>query len=130
MLYNLAGDLAGPLINRNAIKAAFYQANARQLQALYNYDKTVLNAYFEVNTQLANISNLSGSYALKQQQVDTLVKSIDIVNDLFKSARADYFEVLMTQRDALEAQLELVETKKEQFNAVVNIYCALGGGWK
>ena len=130
MLYNLAGDLAGPLINRNAIKAAFYQANARQLQALYNYDKTVLNAYLEVNTQLANISNLSGSYALKQQQVDTLVKSIDIVNDLFKSARADYFEVLMTQRDALEAQLELVETKKEQFNAVVNIYCALGGGWK
>lgn len=130
LLYNLAGDLAGPLINRNAIKAAFYQANARQLQALYNYDKTVLNAYLEVNTQLANISNLSGSYALKQQQVDTLVKSIDIVNDLFKSARADYFEVLMTQRDALEAQLELVETKKEQFNAVVNMYCALGGGWK
>ncbi len=129
LLYNLAGDIAGPLINRNAIKAEFANANARQLQALYSYDKTVLNAYLEVNTQLSAISNLSNSYMLKQQQVDTLTKSIDIVNDLFKSARADYFEVLMTQRDALEAQLELVEAKKDQFNAAVEVYRALGGGW-
>jgi outer membrane protein TolC len=59
-----------------------------------------------------------------------LTKSIDLSNDLFKSARADYFEVLMTQRDALESKLELIETKKEQLNAMVNIYRDLGGGWK
>jgi multidrug efflux system outer membrane protein len=53
-----------------------------------------------------------------------------MANDLFKSARADYLEVLMTQRDALEAKLELIETKKQQLNAVVNIYRNLGGGWK
>jgi outer membrane protein, multidrug efflux system len=35
----------------------------------------------------------------------------------------------MTQRDALESKLELIETKKQQMNAVVNIYRALGGGW-
>ena len=52
-----------------------------------------------------------------------------ISNDLFKSARADYFEVLMTQRDALESKLELIETKLHQFNSVTNIYRALGGGW-
>ena len=55
--------------------------------------------------------------------------SIDISNDLFRSSRVDYFEVLMTQRDALESKLELVEAKKEQFNAVTNVYRALGGGW-
>jgi outer membrane protein TolC len=36
----------------------------------------------------------------------------------------------MTQRDALESKLELVETKKDQMAAVVNIYRDLGGGWK
>jgi outer membrane protein TolC len=36
----------------------------------------------------------------------------------------------MTQRDALEAKLELVETKKEQLNASVNIFRDLGGGWQ
>lgn len=130
LLYSLAGDLAGPLINRNAIKAEFYNANARQLQALYNYERTILNAYLEVSTQLSNISNLEKNYDLKSKQVDALTRSIDIANDLFKSARADYFEVLMTQRDALEAKLELIETKQQQLNAVVNIYKDLGGGWR
>ena len=130
LLYSIAGDLAGPLINKNAIKAEFYSANARQLQALYNYEKTILNAYIEVATQVSNISNLEKSYGLKSQQVDALTRSIDISGDLFRNARADYLEVLMTQRDALEAKLELIETKKDQMSAVVSVYRGLGGGWK
>lgn len=130
ILYSLAGDLAAPLINRNAIKAEFASANARQLQALYNYDRTVLNAYLEVSNQLSKIENLQKGYDLKSQQVEALNTSIDVSNDLFKSARVDYFEVLMTQRDALEAKLELVDTKKEQLNAAVHVYRDLGGGWK
>jgi NodT family efflux transporter outer membrane factor (OMF) lipoprotein len=130
ILYSLAGDLAAPLINRNAIKAEFSSANARQLQALYNYDRTILNAYLEVSNQLSKIDNLQKSYDLKSQQVDALNKSIEVSNDLFKSARVDYFEVLMTQRDALESKLELIDTKKEQLNAAVYVYKDLGGGWK
>jgi len=130
ILYSLAGDLAAPLINRNAIKAEFSSANARQLQALYNYDKTILNAYLEVSNQLSKIDNLQKSYDLKAQQVEALNTSIEVSNDLFKSARVDYFEVLMTQRDALESKLELIDTKKEQLNAAVHVYRDLGGGWK
>ncbi|MFV5697386.1 TolC family protein [Flavobacterium sp. ZT3R17] len=130
VLYSLAGDIAGPLINRNAIKAEYSSANARQLQALYNYERTILNAYLEVSNQLSKISNIGKSYDLKSQQVAALNRSIDVSNDLFKSARVDYFEVLMTQRDALESNLELIETKKEQLNAVVHVYRDLGGGWK
>ena len=129
VLYSLVGDIAGPLINRNAIKAEYNKANARQLQALYNYDRTILNAYLEVSNQLSMLNNLEKSYALKSQQVDALTRSIEVSNDLFKSARVDYFEVLMTQRDALETKLELVETKKQQLNATVHIYRNLGGGW-
>lgn len=130
ILYNLVGDLAAPLINRNAIKAEYATANAKQLQAVYNYERTVLNAYLEVSNQLSNISNLQKSYGLKSQQVDALTKSIDIANDLFRNARADYLEVLMTQRDVLEAKLELIETKKQQLSAAVNVYRDLGGGWR
>ncbi|MFV8375122.1 TolC family protein [Flavobacterium sp. LB1P71] len=130
LLYSLAGDIAGPLINRNAIKAEYSSANARQLQALYNYERTILNAYLEVSSQLSKISNIGKSYDLKSQQVNALNRSIAVSNDLFKSARVDYFEVLMTQRDALESKLELIETKKEQLNAVVHVYKDLGGGWK
>lgn len=129
LIFSLAGDLAGPLINKNAIKAEFSSANARQLEALYNYEKIILNAYIEVSTGLSNISNLEKSYSIKSKQVDALTRSVEISNDLFKSDRADYFEVLMTQRDALDSKLELIDTKLHQFNAVTNIYRALGGGW-
>lgn len=129
LLYSIAGDLAGPLINKNAIKAEYLTANAKQLQAVFNYERSILNGYMEVATQLSNISNLQKSYDLKAKQVLALTQSIEIANDLFRSSRADYFEVLMTQRDALQSKLELIETKKQQLNAVVNIYHALGGGW-
>lgn len=130
VLYSIVGDLAAPLINRNAIKAEFKNANARQLQALYNYERTILNAYLEVANAVSKIDNLQKSYAFKSKQVDALNRSIEVSNDLFRSARADYLEVLMTQRDALEAKLELVESKKAQLGAVVHVYRDLGGGWK
>ena len=127
--FSLLGEFAGPLVNRNAIKAEFKNANAYQVEAMYNYQKAILNGFVEVATELSNVNNLDQLYKLKTKQVESLTKSIDISNDLFKSARATYLEVLMTQRDALEAKLELVDAKKRQFNAVTNIYKALGGGW-
>ncbi len=129
IITSLVGDLVAPLVNRNAIKARYYMANARQVQSVYNYEKTILNAYMEVSNQLSKIDNLQHSYDLKKQQVAALTESINISNDLFRSARADYMEVLMTQRDALQSRFELVETRKQQMNAVVNVYQALGGGW-
>jgi outer membrane protein TolC len=97
---------------------------------MYNYERTILNAYLEVSNQLSKIGNIEKSYSMKSQQVDALNKSIEASNDLFKSARIDYFEVLMTQRDALDSKMELIETKKDQMNAFVHVYRDLGGGWR
>lgn len=130
MFYTLGAGLMQPLVNRNAIKAFYYSANAKQLQAVYDYEQTILTAYIEVANQLSNIGNLGQSFNLQSQQVQALTQSTDISIQLFKSARADYMEVLLTQRDALESKFELIETKKQQMNAVVNMYQALGGGWK
>lgn len=129
LLYSITGDIVAPLINRNAIKATYYSANAKQIQAVYNYEKTILNAYIEVANQLAKIGNMEKAYGYKSKQVEALDASVAISNELFKSARADYMEVLLTQRDALESKFDLVETKMQQMNAVVTIYHALGGGW-
>ncbi len=130
LLYSLAGDIAAPLINRNGIKAAFKTATARQLQAMYNYQRTILNGYIEVANQLSKIENLNKSYDLKTKQVEALKKAIDASSDLFKASRVDYFEVLMTQRDALQTKIELIDTKKELMISNINIYRNLGGGWR
>jgi NodT family efflux transporter outer membrane factor (OMF) lipoprotein len=129
IIYSLMGEMAGPIINRKAITAEFKNANANQIEALYHYQKASLNGYTEVYNELSNIHNLAKKFDYKAKEVDVLKKSIDIANDLFKSARANYLEVLTAQRDALAAKLEMIEVKKQQFISVTNIYKALGGGW-
>jgi outer membrane protein TolC len=126
----LAGDVVAPLVNRNAITAVYKNANAKQVQAAFEYEQTIINAYGEVANQLSNIDNLEKNYRLKTQQVSNLTESVEVANQLFKSARAEYLEILLTQREALEAKSELIETKQKQMSAMVNLYRALGGGWK
>jgi multidrug efflux system outer membrane protein len=74
--------------------------------------------------------NLNNTYGLQSKQVEALSESVNISNELFNSARADYMEVLLTQRDALESKFDLIDTKMNQLIAKVTIYRALGGGWK
>ncbi len=130
MLFNLAGDLIAPLVNRNAIKAMYNMASAKQVQAVYDYERTILNGYIEVVNQLSFVQNAQKSYETKSREVDILTQSVSISNSLFQSARADYLEVLLTQREALESRMELIEIKQRQLNGKVGIYRALGGGWR
>ncbi|GAB1343760.1 TolC family protein [Gemmatimonas sp.] len=127
-LYGMAADLVAPAFNRRAIAAEYRAANARQLQALFAYQRTVLTAYAEVGTQLARIHNLDSSYVAKSRQVDALRESITLADQLFRSARGDYLEVLLTQREALESRIELVELRLQQLDARVSAFQALGGG--
>lgn len=130
LAYSLFGTLVAPLINMNALKAQFNTAKANQLTAMYHYQNTILNAYVEVANGLSNIQNLQKIHALKEQQSKVLKQSVDASNELYKSARATYLEVLIAQQSALQANLELIDVIKRQRLATVNIYKALGGGWK
>lgn len=128
-MYNLIGDIVAPLVNKNAIKATYFNANATQIQAAYNFERSILNAHIEVVNQLSQMDNFTKSYETKAKEVEILNQSITISNSLFRSARADYIEVLLTQREALESRIDLIEIKMKQLEAKVNIYKALGGGW-
>jgi outer membrane protein, multidrug efflux system len=130
LLYNLAGEIFAPLLNRTALTSNYMAANSRQMQAVYSYERAILNGYTESVQQLATLTNLQNTFALKSREVETLNEASHISLDLFASARADYMEVLTTRRDALEAQVDLTETKMKQQQAVISLYQALGGGWK
>jgi len=129
LIANAAGDLVMPLLNRKRIKAEYSSASAIQQQAVQRYRQSVLNAYIEVVNQLSMIRNLAQSIELKRQQVDALTTSVTVASQLFASARADYMEVLLTQRDALESRIEFVELRQQQLDALVRTYRALGGGF-
>lgn len=124
-----AGELVAPLINKKAIQAEYRSANARQIQAVYDYQRTVLNAYTEVVNQVSKADKYRQSIQLKQSQVTALEESVDIATNLFQNARSEYVDVLFSQRDLLEARVDMIETKQQQLSAIVKAYQAVGGGY-
>jgi outer membrane protein TolC len=130
LAYGVGADLVGPLINKRAIQAAYSTANAKQLQAIYNYQQTVLQAHIEVVNYLTKVENYRRSIEGKKQQLLALEASVDAATNLFQNARAEYVEVLLAQRELMEARMLLIDTKQEQLAAVINAYQALGGGWR
>jgi outer membrane protein, multidrug efflux system len=128
LIGNVAGDLTAPLINKAAIKAEYLSANAKQLESVYNYQRVVLNAFTEVVNRVSMLENYRKSIEIKKQQLQALEASVDVANKLFDNARAEYIEVLFAQRDLMEGRMVLIETKKQQLSAIVNVYQALGGG--
>ena len=129
LVYNLAGDVVAPLINRNAIKADYASANAKQLQAVYNYQRTVLNAFTEVINRMSKVDNYGKSLEIKREQLAALEASVDVATKLFQAlGRVGYVDVLLAQRDMQDAKMVIIETKKQQLTAVVDSYQALGGG--
>ncbi len=127
--FTLAGGLSAPFINRSNIKANFKAATAYQVELLYQYQKTILNGYFEVFIELNNINNLQKIFELRSNEVNIFSQSIETSNELFRTGRATYLEVLLTQQNALNAKLSFIDVQKHQLFSRVNIYKSLGGGW-
>lgn len=130
LFYNAIGEIQMPLINRRAILARIQISNALQSQAILTYEQTLLKAYTDVLNQVSNIKNMQQAFDKKKREVVLLDESIVIANSLFKYAKATYVEVLLTQEEKLNAEKELVEVKMNLVGSKVNLYRALGGGWR
>ena len=128
LIAGAAGNLLVPFINRKAIKADYLTADARQLQAVYNYQRVVLNAFVELVNRLARVENYTNSIEVRRQQLAALEESVRVAMRLFQFARADYVDVLFAQRDLRDARTVLVETKQQELAAVIETFQALGGG--
>lgn len=126
----ILGGLTAPLLNRYQIESDFKQSVAANKVEFYNYQKAILAGYNEVFTSLNRIENLEKVAELKEQEVEVLTQAVAVSNDLFLGGYASYLEVITAQKRVLEAQLELTNTRKEQFLSIIDLYRELGGGWQ
>ena len=75
-----------PFINRKAIKADYFSANARQLQAVYNYQRVILDAVAEVVNRLSKVQNYQSSIEIKKQAVKSLEAAVDSRHQSFSES--------------------------------------------
>lgn len=128
--YQTLGGLTTPLLNRRVLKSQLLQAETEKRMAYIQYEKTLVRAFTEVYNCLKNIENTEKMYDIKSQEVRVLLQSTITSADLFRTGRATYLEIVNAQKNSLLAQLELSNLKKRQFQARIDLYRALGGGWQ
>jgi len=128
--YSGLGGLAAPLLNRRVLKSQLLSAEVEKKQAYIQYEKVVTRSFTEVYTSLTQLNNVERMLTIKNQEVQILRNSINTSNELFRTGRATYLEVNTVQKNALQSQLESINLKKMQFQALVELYRSLGGGWK
>lgn len=130
MIYGIVGGVTAPLLNRSSLKGNYKRSEAEKMEAYYNYNKTVLNAFHEVQTTLSNMYSLNKMYELNQQETQVLAEAVATSNELFKAGYATYLDVITAQRNALEAEINQVETKKNLLMSIITLYRTSGGGWR
>ena len=127
---NLVGGLAQPIFNKRAIKTQYEVAKAQQEQALLNFKKTLLTAGNEVSNALYDYQAETEKFTYRQNEVEALRQAEINSEELLKSGYANYLDLLTARESALNAELNVIDNKLQQLLSVVNLYEALGGGWK
>lgn len=122
LIFSALGSLTAPLINKKAIQANFSQADALQIEALYNYDKALMTAYIETCTLQSKIANLKQLRQFKQKQDEALMRAVSAAQKLYLNNRATYLEVIDSERGQLDCKMELIDTKLQQLSTLIDMY--------
>lgn len=126
----VGGAISQPVFNSRQLKTQYEVAKIEREQAVIRFRQSVLNAVGEVSDALVQQDKLKQQQQIATAQVDTLYSAVKNAQLLFKSNMATYIEILTAQGNALQAQLNLAGIQRQQLAAMVNLYKALGGGWK
>ncbi len=129
-VWGAAAGLVQPIFNRRALKTQKETARLDYEIAVTNFKATVLNAGMEVSNAL-NANKTNNELAkMQMQQCEVLDKAYEYSIDLLINGYGTYLDVLMAQESAFESKLALISSLQECVNARIELYRALGGGWK
>ncbi|KAF2079962.1 efflux transporter outer membrane subunit [Flavobacterium sharifuzzamanii] len=131
IFYSIIGGLTQPLFNHGLNKMRLTTAQSQQLQAYNNFQQSLLVAGQEVSNALYAYQMAVEKEDSRAKQIAALEKAVDFTQELLEySSATNYTDVLTSQQNLLAAQLNGVNDNLQKLQAVINLYRALGGGWK
>ena len=131
VFYNIIGGLTQPIFNERQNKTRLHVAQAVQREAFYAYEKTLLTAGAEVSNSFFSYETAVEKQRTRGDQIKLLEQAVDFTKALLRySSATNYTDVLTSEQSLLSAQLSGVNDRLQQLQAVVDLYKALGGGWR
>lgn len=126
----VAGTIIQPLFNQNRLRTAYEVAKVKREESVIRFRQAVLVGVSEVTDQLVKIARLREQLDYMAGRTDTLREAADNANALFRSGLATYLEVVTAESAVLDSELETAAIRKAQLDARVDLYRAVGGGWR
>jgi len=131
IFYNIAAGLTQPIFNQGINKARLKTAQAQQMEALNNFQQTLLVAGQEVSNALYAYQTGIEKDTSRTKEIEALTKSVDYTEQLLRySSATNYNDVLIAEQSLLAARISGINDRLQQLQAIVNLYRALGGGWR
>lgn len=125
---NVVTGLTQPLFNRRQIKTGFEVAKSNQEKAYLEFQKTLLVAGREISDALQNYTNETTKLEIRKKQVEALKSAAGFSDELLEYGLVNYLEVLTAKDQALNTELNLIDNQFNQYNSIITLYRALGGG--
>ncbi len=126
----IVGGLAQPILNGRRIRTEYEVSQAEQKQASLEFRRAILTASKEVSDALFSYQSATRKIEVKKKEYEAYGLATDYSEELLNNGLANYLEVLTARENALNSSLDLSNAKYNQLKAVVDLYEALGGGWK
>jgi HAE1 family hydrophobic/amphiphilic exporter-1 len=131
IFFNIVGGLTEPIFNQRQNKTRLHVAQAQQREAFWTYEKALLTAGAEVSNSFLVYQTALDKQRTRAGQIKSLEQAVDFTKELLRySSATNYTDVLTSEQSLLSAQLNSVNDRLQQLQAVVDLYKALGGGWR
>ncbi|WP_028283965.1 efflux transporter outer membrane subunit [Olleya marilimosa] len=127
---NIIGGITQPIFNQRKLKTQREVAFAQQEQALLRFKQTLLVAGSEVSNALYTYKSETKKFEFRKNEVEALRTAEANSNELLKNGYANYLDLLTARESALNAELNIINSQLQQLVSIVDLYEALGGGWR
>lgn len=125
---SIVAGIAQPILNGRQIKTQYEISLSNQEKAFLNYKQTVLNASKEISDALYAMDLNTKKLVLKKQEAEAYTTAVDYSQELLNNGMASYLEVLTATENKLNAELNVITTQYNLWNANIQLYKAMGGG--
>jgi len=129
LAFSAGASLLGPIFEFGKNKRRVEIERYKTEQTLYEYERTVITAFQEVEDALVEISTLKDELQARRDHVAAAQNAQSLSKERYDKGVTSFLELIESQRQAFEAELNLSETTQKLFNGYVKLYKALGGGW-
>jgi multidrug efflux system outer membrane protein len=129
-VWSYGAQATQPIFTGGALRGNLKLAESQHQQALISYREAIQHAFGDVSNALIAYQKFHQVRIRQEDSVADLEESVRLSNMRYKGGTTTYLEVLDGQRSLFAAQLTLADARGTEYQSLVQLYRALGGGWQ